>query len=65
MEFVPLIMRVISLGPSCKYDWEMHGHAINELIGVLMSFIISVSDRETIESDKVTLSMSYVQSHTS
>ena len=40
MEFVPLVIREISLGPSNKYDWEMHGHAINELIDVLMSFIM-------------------------
>ena len=64
MEFVPLHIREISLGPSNKYDWEMHGRAINELIDVLMSFIMSVYlvIEKAIEFDKVTISMPYVQS---
>ena len=56
MEFVPLFIREISLGPSIKHDCEMHGRAINELIRVLMSFIISVClmIEKIIELDKVT-----------
>lgn len=45
----------------------MHGRAINELIRVLMSFIKSVYlvIEQMIESDKVTISMPYVQSQIS
>ena len=63
MEFIPLFIREISLGPSIKHDCEMHGRAINELIRVLMSFIKSVClmIEKIIEPDKVTSSMPYVQ----
>ena len=42
---------------------KVHGRAINELIRVLMSFMISVYllIEKAIEFDKVTLSMPYVQ----
>ena len=49
----------ISLGPSIKLV-DMHDHAINELIRVLMSFIISIYSwiiEKAIELDKVTLFM--------
>ena len=52
----------ISLGPSIKLV-DMHDHAINELIRVLMSFNISVCllIEKAIELDKVTLFMPYYQ----
>ena len=63
MEFIPLIMerylQAVWLSVSVKID----GCAINELISVLVSFIISICllIEKAIDLDKVTLSMLYIQ----
>ena len=62
MEFIPLIMERYLWAPRLSVTVEMHGRAINELIRVLMLFIISICllIEKTIELDKVTLSMPYI-----
>ena len=63
MEFISLIMERYLWAPQLSVTMEMHGRAINELIRVLISFIISIYllIKKTIELDKVTLSMPYIQ----
>ena len=49
--------------PRLSMNVEMHGHAINELTRILMSFVISTCllIEKAIELDKVTLSMPCIQ----
>ena len=58
MEFIPLVMESYLWVPRLSVTVEIHGRAINELIRVLMSFIISVCllTEKAIELDMVTLS---------
>ena len=63
MGFIPLIIREISLAPRLSMTVKMLGHAIDELIRLLMSFIKSVClvIEKVIESGKMTFSMPYFQ----
>ena len=52
------------MAPRVSMTGKMHGRAINELIKVLMSFfkLVQLVIEKMIESDKVKISMPYVQS---
>ena len=62
-EIYPSCYGEISLAPWLNVTMEMHGSAINELIRVLLSFIISICllIEKAIELDMVTLSIPYIQ----
>ena len=55
MEFIPHVMERSLWIPRLSVVVKMHDHAINKLIRVLMSFIVSIclSIEKAIELDKV------------
>ena len=63
MEFIPHVMERYLWVPRLSVTIEMHGFAINELIRVLISFIISICllVDKAIKLDKVPLYMPYIQ----
>ena len=62
MEFIPLVMERYLKVARLSETVKMHGHAVNELMTALMSFIILVCllIEKAIELDKLTLSMPYI-----